>query len=83
MLPTIVGVGVLAGTLALMAWLLWASFKAEDRQHLAELNEEYKEPLQQKAGKTGEQTTARQTTGYCPARRPGRPRQSPNGGSGN
>jgi protein-S-isoprenylcysteine O-methyltransferase Ste14 len=49
MLCTIVWVGVLVGTLvlALMAWLLWASFKAEDRQHLAELNEEYKELLQQ------------------------------------
>ena len=47
MWSTIVAVGVLAGTVALMAWLLWASFKAEDRQHLAELNEEYKELLQQ------------------------------------
>jgi NAD(P)-dependent dehydrogenase (short-subunit alcohol dehydrogenase family) len=37
---------MLVGTLALMAWLLRASFKAEDRQHLAELNEEYKELLQ-------------------------------------
>jgi uncharacterized membrane protein len=47
MLSTIVGASVLVGTLALMAWLLWASFKAEDQQHLAELNEEYKELLQQ------------------------------------
>lgn len=46
MLYTIVGAGVLVGTMALMAWLLWASFKAEDRRHLAELNEEYKELLQ-------------------------------------
>jgi hypothetical protein len=47
MWSTIVAVGVLVGAVALMAWLLWASFKAEDRQHLAELNEEYKELLQQ------------------------------------
>jgi hypothetical protein len=47
MLCTIVAVGVLVGTIALMAWLLRASFKAEDRQHLAELNEEYKGLLQQ------------------------------------
>lgn len=46
MLYTIVGAAVLVGTMALMAWLLWASFKAEDRRHLAELNEEYKELLQ-------------------------------------
>ena len=47
MLSMIVSVGVLAGTVALMAWLLRALFKAEDRQHLAELNEEYKELLRQ------------------------------------
>jgi hypothetical protein len=47
MLCTIVGAGVLVGPLAGMAWLLRASLKAEDRQHLAELNEEYKELLQQ------------------------------------
>jgi hypothetical protein len=47
MLCTIVWVGVLVGTIALIAWLLRASFKAEDRQHLDELNEEYKELLQQ------------------------------------
>jgi hypothetical protein len=47
MLYTIVWVGVVVGTFALMAWLLRASFKAEDRQHLARLNEEYKELLKQ------------------------------------
>jgi hypothetical protein len=47
MLCTIIAAGVLVGTTALMAWLLLASFKAEDRQHLAELNEEYKELLKQ------------------------------------
>ena len=47
MLGTIVAVGVLIGTIAMMAWLLRTSFKDEDRQHLAELNEEYKELLKQ------------------------------------
>jgi hypothetical protein len=47
MLCTIVWAGVLVGTIALMASLLRAVFKAEDRQHLAELNEEYKELLKQ------------------------------------
>jgi hypothetical protein len=47
MLGTIVAVGVLVAPIAMMAWLLRTSFKDEDRQHLAELNEEYKELLKQ------------------------------------
>jgi hypothetical protein len=61
MLYTIVWVGVLVGTFALMTWLLQASFKAEDRQHLAELNEEYKELLQHEGR---EQPGLQRTTGW-------------------